>query len=192
MGGKGTTRWERDEREREVKGRERVRGKADTRRDAARKFYCRSLRGFHLQIPRLFPFLGLGPRRQRRRRRKTSGEEERNTSRRRLPARNTQRARTSESTRDVAELSDVFFGPEVPEGELRKIALFSLLAAREIKLRDCFARVKKKKKGKNFWRQYETGDEKTKPKMCPLQILFSQLTGASRLSDFFFVRDLCL
>lgn len=32
-------------------------GKAEMRRDAARKFYCRSLRGFHLQIPRTFPFL---------------------------------------------------------------------------------------------------------------------------------------
>lgn len=30
--------------------------KADTRRDAAQKFYCRSLRGFHLQIPRAFLF----------------------------------------------------------------------------------------------------------------------------------------
>lgn len=33
-------------------------GKADTRRDAPRKFYCRSLRGFHLQISRVSPFLG--------------------------------------------------------------------------------------------------------------------------------------
>lgn len=31
--------------------------KADTRREAARKFYCRSVRGFHLQIPPSFPFL---------------------------------------------------------------------------------------------------------------------------------------
>lgn len=39
---------------------ERASGKADTRRDAAQKFYCRSLRGFHLQIPWGFPFLSRG------------------------------------------------------------------------------------------------------------------------------------
>lgn len=48
-GGEGQGREEGRERERTFR-------KADTRRDAARKFYCRSLRGFHLQIPRAFLF----------------------------------------------------------------------------------------------------------------------------------------
>lgn len=57
--------------------------KADTRRDAARKFYCRSLRGFHLQILRASPFLGYELRCG------NGGEKRRRGAKRRgLPARN--------------------------------------------------------------------------------------------------------